>query len=277
MSTCHQKEYCMSTQRLAWALAFLFPACLVPAEGAVDDAASPTRTDGGLEAPSETDATSGAGLEVSAPRPEEVASAADATASEVEEPRDAGVSEVVACLPVGGECHGDEACCSGICTDYGEHPGYCIEPVVEGAFCEADYWCRSGRCAENTCIPVECIATGQDCRVDAACCSGVCSYMGVYTLETTCIEPRLLGEACAEDNWCQSGFCVNGLCAVGACLAEHSDCSFNDEARCCYPLFCSWRGDYAPGYCTAPQPPGASCLDARWCQSGACSSDGVCQ
>ena len=124
--------------------------------------------------------------------------------------------------------------------------------------------------------PDTCAATGDDCRVDAACCSGICSYMGVYTLETTCIDARQLGESCSRDNWCASGFCVNGLCAAGACLEVEADCSW-DVLRCCYPSFCSWRGAYAPGYCTPPQPAGANCRDASWCASGMCSDDGVCQ
>lgn len=124
--------------------------------------------------------------------------------------------------------------------------------------------------------PDTCIATDDECRVDASCCSGICSYMGEYTLSTTCIEARQPGESCSRDNWCASGFCVNGVCAVGACLEVEADCTF-DAQRCCYPSFCSWRGAYVPGYCTPPQPAGAYCRDASWCASGMCSNDGICQ
>lgn len=120
-----------------------------------------------------------------------------------------------------------------------------------------------------------CTATGGACTGDGGCCSGICDYQGPYVLESWCVEARPLGMPCRADHWCESGFCVNGLCAAGACLEVGQDCSW-DERRCCAPSFCSWTGTYTPGFCTAPLPRGASCLDHGWCQSGACSADGVC-
>lgn len=120
-----------------------------------------------------------------------------------------------------------------------------------------------------------CAEIGGACTDDEGCCSGICDYQGPYVLESWCVAPRPLGTPCRADHWCESGFCVNGLCAAGACLEVGQDCSW-DERRCCAPSFCSWTGAYVPGYCTAPLPPGGSCVEHGWCQSGTCGEDGVC-
>lgn len=121
-----------------------------------------------------------------------------------------------------------------------------------------------------------CLATSAECRQDADCCSGICTYMGVYAVDYGCIDPLPLGADCAEDNWCASGFCVNGRCTEGACFVEGVDCSV-DPLRCCAPLFCSWTGGYAPSACEVLRTAGQGCFDATWCLSGMCGDDGICK
>lgn len=204
-------------------------------------------------------------------------SPAQATAPETSATETESSPELQLCFSNGSSCDADGDCCTGICTGNDDFAGYCIDPVEDGSYCAGPHWCRSGRCEEDTCIPTTCIATGEDCSVNASCCSGICTYLGVYTDDARCIEPLTLGELCGRDEWCGSGFCVNGYCAVGECLEQGQDCAWGNERRCCFPNFCSWRMDYAPGWCTAPQAAGAPCLDASWCQSRICGEDGVCK
>ena len=121
-----------------------------------------------------------------------------------------------------------------------------------------------------------CLATSAECRQDTDCCSGICTYMGVYAVDSGCIDPLPLGADCAEDNWCASGFCVNGRCTDGACFEEGADCSV-DPLRCCETLFCSWTGGYAPSACEVLRTAGQGCYDATWCLSGMCGDDGLCR
>jgi hypothetical protein len=125
-------------------------------------------------------------------------------------------------------------------------------------------------------VVLACFADGDECGVDADCCSDACVEGVCATPVASCLEDNA---ACAGDGDCCSGVCAaDGYCGYPAtvvevaCSADTVAC--NVDADCCSYVCAS------DGFCGIPA---ASCaadndpcvIDAECC-SGLCAADGFC-
>ncbi len=118
------------------------------------------------------------------------------------------------CVANGTPCESTE-CCSGLClfptNSYG--PAVCTAPQPAGAWCSYDAMCASGTCADAECAAPTCVARGDECWHDAACCAGdFCTQHGQSYVVGTCLRKRVDGNECEVDSWCRNGHCIDGFC-----------------------------------------------------------------
>ena len=110
----------------------------------------------------------------------------------------------------------------------------------------------------------------------------------------------MLGEGCAGNHQCQSGFCTGGVCCSGLCAGACEACGANGQcgnatgpgSPSCAPYLCLGTSSGCPvscaadsacatGYycngaqCVSKKATGQTCSGANQCQSGFCS-DGYC-
>jgi hypothetical protein len=142
-------------------------------------------------------------------------------------------------LPNGDETAVD---CGGSCTG-----------CADGADCNTDLDCQSGRCSTGRCAPPSCddgVSNGGEPSVD---CGGPCPNCPT-------------GRACSEPGDCQSAVCAAGGCAAGV-------------AQCCQAATCTDgvanadETDVDCGGDCPDCPTGLACDDEDDCQSGVCGSD----
>jgi hypothetical protein len=132
------------------------------------------------------------------------------------------------------------------------NPGQCTDGG-ERSPCGADADCRAGRCIQLRCN------TGQ---VNEDCGSGADCKSGLWCVQGYCRDGSL-NSTCEQDSQCAPGlYCAIGeLCSDGA---ENALCDRDDQCR---SGRCALNADYP--ICTSGDP-GAPCMDAGDCASGAC-------
>jgi hypothetical protein len=174
--------------------------------------------------------------------------------------RDCGSCPAIcaACTPFGAACVSGEQCCSGHCRD---EDGTCYYPEQTcrdtGDVCDPEETrgdCCRGSCDAGCCT---CLATGEECSQDRACCEGQRCFA-----EVCC---RQIGESCDGHNQCCSGLCEpwydEGLqCGCGpvgtpcrifgdccndcgddgfcTCGTEFAYCRTSNPNECCEPFEC---------------------------------------
>ncbi|MCB9850760.1 MAG: hypothetical protein H6817_08650 [Phycisphaerales bacterium] len=218
-----------------------------------------------------------------------------------------------ACIGVGMDCSSlDDACNAGFCVGT---TGLCdATPTNEGGTCDdgdrctIDDACATGNCAGvpvdcshldddcnvGACEPTTggCLAVprneggscddGDDCTVNDACNSGVCSGSAkdcsaagdacnvgvcVGTSGVCVAEPANEGGACDDGDNCSTG----DACSNGVCVGAQVDCSGFDDA--CNAGFC----DGASGLCdVTPVNEGGSCNDGDLCTIDDACAIGSC-
>ncbi len=158
------------------------------------------------------------------------------------------------CMPdldLGGDCkdEGLDACKSNFCAD-----GVCCENACDGA-------CR--QCNEvGKCVAVVDAEDPDTCSKTARCDdNGECK--------------KLVGQPCAANADCLSGFCVDGACCESACDAPCQECSTgkclpvmgkDDDPQCSGDHTCD-----ASGQCKVKG--GAACEKDEDCADGVCKAD----
>lgn len=172
------------------------------------------------------------------------------------------------------------------CAACGSNAGTCIlctqgRSLVNGVcvgdgglYCRSGADCTSGDCRQGVCCLSDIGPNCDQCGrlwtdgVPGAC-SGCTPGFYLHSDTSTCRPVLLGGEACMEDNNCQSSACLGGFCCSDSVTSF--DCTAcNDRGLCteCY----SWAELYE-GACR--EPPGSSCGSDRNCMEGLCLG-GVC-
>jgi len=185
-----------------------------------------------------------------------------------------------------GYCNGSAACrlwasgtecaaqtCSGSTLykqDKCDGLGQCVD---SGSVSCAPYKCSGNACATNC-------ATDDDCVV------------GYYCSASVCIPKKGLGEACASNPQCLSGYCVDGYCCDNACTGTCRACNITGNIGVCTFVtnnqdlgsecgMCqACNGAGACKFVPAGQDPKNQCnaaAPATCGDDGACSGAGACR
>lgn len=145
-----------------------------------------------------------------------------------------------------------------------------------------------------------CATAGRTC-VDGTC--GSC-LEGYFAEGTQCLPKRALGESCAENTHCGSGFCADGSCCDQACTGPCERCDVtrgtcspaedgNAGEPVCTPYLCDGAGRVCPTQCAKNEdcaagvlcvnnrcgdklPLGAACTVSGQCSSGHCVDGNCC-
>jgi len=126
--------------------------------------------------------------------------------------------------PNGASCDDDDQCESGRCvTSSNDGPSTCAQALSSGSRCEASSDCETGYCgsgnAGRLCVPQA--ADGVECVEDQACRSGACMLDGVTGMGVCAPAPVPaavpIGGACSRSDDCASLFCYDGRCAPRVC------------------------------------------------------------
>lgn len=114
------------------------------------------------------------------------------------------------CVSPGNGCTKDDQCCAGtFCDNQTYGPWHCTAPRADGAFCNGDSQCQSGKCWDYKCVPATCSDNGVTCFNNDACCSGVCH---IAYIKGTCGGALPAGSWCGENRECASNVCDNYSC-----------------------------------------------------------------
>lgn len=205
-------------------------------------------------------------------------------AAEGEDPKDECAQSAVESCGLNGSCDGGGACAlygSGVVCE----AATCEEGNAQGAgLCDGAGTCAPGQemscgvyaCGEDTCRV--------DCSQDAHCIAGYRCDAGA------CVAVSGLGDACADNSQCATGYCDNGTCcAGGTCCTEDAQCASLNEAPTCTDaatcsgqqrvftcglgFMCEGSMVAAPAACA-----GEACADGDACtQTDTCSEQGVCE
>ncbi len=129
-----------------------------------------------------------------------------------------------ACISEGQSCAGGQACCVGICADFGGNQ-VCAQSCSSGAECASTCCCEpladlsgsacvaTANCGlEAACLSAGCASPGSQCYSDTECCGGRCSLNGAGTANQ-CFK------TCTVPTDCVSG-CCNFHPELGASLCE---------------------------------------------------------
>jgi len=144
--------------------------------------------------------------------------------------------ECVAANALGEPCAGEGCVDGATCQD-----GVCVQRLVVGGTCGTDTPpCLLGASCDNgICRFPEVVALGDACDSDHRC------PYETACLGSVCTQTAALGEPCAADLPCTSGFCSQGSCIVlagpGASCEENAECFANrcDNGTCvAFPSAC---------------------------------------
>jgi hypothetical protein len=191
-----------------------------------------------------------------------------------------GADEDGTCAPVND---GDSCGKGGTCLD-----GECANLLPDGESCEDGAECNSGNCVDDVCCDTTCSglcvacsesAGGQEDGVcveleDGAACGqgGTCEAGECDTLLPN-------GEACEQEDECESDYCVDDVCCNTPCAGECTACD-GAQPGTCQPVedgtACE-GGTCGDGLCVldSPKELGEPCEAAEECGSGQCV-DSVC-
>lgn len=210
------------------------------------------------------------------------------------------------CAPIDGTaqadeyCHHDNHCYTGQCVcQYGSGKdifGVCIQPeggtcssaADNGAECNTDNGCASGRCIDWRCGPADKAArSGEYCHHDNHCSdtlsSGECECSGKYlngvcTGAGSCGSKTADGIVCSADEQCTSGRCVDWRCGPNdGTAAANEYCHHDNHCSDTYSSGeCLCDNKYVTGVCFgdgicgSKKFDGDACTDGEQCDSGRC-------
>lgn len=105
-------------------------------------------------------------------------------------------------VPLGANCQ-DARCEEGTsCVS-----NVCIADAQPGDACSDEEPCRNGtRCTDGTCVAPNIVGVGASCDFDNRC------QYRAECIDGTCVQAGLLGDACADELPCASGWCSGGVC-----------------------------------------------------------------
>ncbi len=146
------------------------------------------------------------------------------------DPKDDCAATLVSTCSTVGTCDG-----SGNCALWGAGM-FCKDPACEGHLkmqasqCDGLGVCLAGSSVD--CSPYNCNPAGTDCRT--FCIQHADCVAGYYcNPEHKCVPLMDVGEPCAGDAECQSGFCVDGYCCDGPCGGVCESCGIvGSEGTC---------------------------------------------
>ncbi len=149
-------------------------------------------------------------------------------------------------LPVYGDCATDEQCKSGVCSRKGDAPGVCVFGSKDKATCDYDCAYR-GR---------QCVASGQG-WICGDCTPGFVLEPGKANFEVTSADrncayrpTKKSGEECKYDAECLSGMCKDTVLktttrVVGGAITTYQDYGWDNKNCCSSQLKCHFN---AKGY-----------------------------
>ncbi len=153
--------------------------------------------------------------------------------------------------------------------------------IPSGGTCATGKMCATGRCdiksnaVYGTCV--ERLADGAACNENSDCLSGRCE-LGRFSLPRPgkCRPIAKIGDACGEDDDCVSQRCENKMLGslTGSCQERLVDGSRCDEHSDCASNHCTVGLNRK---CAALLVRGQQCSGNRVCQSGSCSFCGLCR
>jgi alpha-tubulin suppressor-like RCC1 family protein len=170
----------------------------------------------------------------------------------------------------GGSACCDEACPTGfLCNGDGQ----CVSPESDlGVICTTGADCLGGRCFDGRCCDVACGGLCERCNAPGQ--EGRCVAAPTGSLEPGCpanleCDGRAqcrgpLGNACALNDDCRSGFCEPALSTGGEICCE---------ATCLNGQRCGTDGNCVD----APEPDGSTCVNASDCASNSCVGGRCCE
>lgn len=211
----------------------------------------------------------------------------------------------------GDACYRTEHCLSRLCTCddgkfaiqssrntclTGAQGVVCVGKSGLSAMCFVDENCKSGRCREGVCVPVDGTgAAGQYCHHEEHCESKICrcpagdkasGFCGTAQIPDTgrCDARQGWGGRCTRNENCLTdGQCVEGLCApLNFTGGPGQYCHHDDHCAtnlCLCPVgkrggFCGTASAPEPGKCWRPGSPG---VGGSFCRNNAhCESDFAC-
>lgn len=174
-----------------------------------------------------------------------------------------------ACLPdqpTGSPCLNDEDCASNFCelicqdcssnadcddNEYCDAFGGCQRKRDNGGGCLTGVECFSGNCYLGYCVACN---EQSDCESPAFC------TLDPLPGASTCIDPKPIGETCAQNFECASGDCYLGFCVE---CNEQSDCPDSGE-------FCSLNPAPGASECIPLKENSLPCAQNFECVSGNC-------
>lgn len=172
--------------------------------------------------------------------------------------------------------------------------GNCATTCAMGKACGVDGDCASGHCADGVCCNNACVGACVACN--AVGTIGTCTNVKVGLPDPlTCVSPsscdgsghckKPIGQACAVNFDCGSGFCADGFCCDSACTGTCLSCKVTNFVGTCTSVPSGQTDSNATTTCVAPNAcNGAAackktnsqiCGAGSECLSGNCV-DGVC-
>jgi V8-like Glu-specific endopeptidase len=165
-------------------------------------------------------------------------------------------------LANGSACAAATDCASLNCVDPGDGVARCLDACVgDTGSCPVGEVCTAAPGGCGACFPSEFVSSarglGEPCAADAECGSGFCA--------TTAAAPFCTRACSGDDAGCGAGFhCVGERCARGDRSPVGGACTVNED--CANGAFCAMRGAtrWCAALCTADTdcPSGFSCVDA---------------